>query len=102
MIKIIKAVLVSLVVVMILSSCSRERYREDRKNKMTRRAKIASNYLAAQAIKLTQENIKDKASTEKKSIKRKEKMQDELNKLNATSKAKIPQKQRFKGKFNIY
>ena len=102
MIKIIKAGFLSLVLVLILCSCNRERYREDRKNKMTRRAKIASNYLAAQAVKLTQENIKDKESTEKKSVKRKEQMQEELNKLNATTKVKIPQKQRFKGKFNIY
>jgi hypothetical protein len=101
MVKIIKAGLLSLVLALILISCNRERYREDRKNKMTRRAKVASNYLSAQAVKLTQENIKNKESLEKKSVKRKAKMQEELNELNARTKVKITKKQ-FGGKFNIY
>jgi glutamate-1-semialdehyde aminotransferase len=100
MIKIIKAGILSLVLLLILFSCS-ERYRKDRKNKMTRRAKIASNYLSAQAVKMTQENIKDKESVEKKNVKRKAKLQEELNELNAKTKVKIAKKQ-FGGKFNIY
>jgi glutamate-1-semialdehyde aminotransferase len=100
MIKIIKAGILSLVLLLIWFSCS-ERYRKDRKNKMTRRAKIASNYLSAQAVKMTQENIKDKESVEKKNVKRKAKLQEELNELNAKNKVKIAKKQ-FGGKFNIY
>jgi hypothetical protein len=100
MIRIIKAGLLSIVLVLILTSC-KERYRTDRRNKMTRRAKVASNYLSAQAVKMTQENIKNKETTEKKNVKRKEKMQEELNELNAKSKVKISKKQ-FGGKFNIY
>jgi pyruvate/2-oxoacid:ferredoxin oxidoreductase beta subunit len=102
MTKMIKAGLLSFVLVLMLCSCSRERYREDRKNKMTRRAKVASNYLSAQAVKLTQENIKDKESIEKKNIKRKDKMQEELNKLNASNKVKITKKKEHTGKFKIY
>jgi hypothetical protein len=88
-------------VIALMFSCS-ERYRKDRRNKMTRRAKIASNYLSAQAVKMTQENIADKESVEKKNIKRKDKMQEELNKLNASSKVKVVRKKAHTGKFNIY
>lgn len=83
------------------SSCQRERYRKDRKNKQTRHTIKASDYLAKQAIELTQENIENRESTEKKARKIQEKQQKELNEANRRTSKVAPAK-KHKGNFKFY
>ncbi len=84
-----------------LFSCSGERYRKDKKNRMTRKAKIASEYLQNQAIELTQENIENREETEKEDLKRNQQKQEQLNEINnKSSKVKKPKK--AKGTFKFY
>lgn len=90
----------SLLLLLLALSCYKEQYKKDRKNKMTRRAKIASNYLANQAIELTQENIENKDVTARKAEKRKKRQQKELNELNSRSKVRPVKK--HSGTFNLY
>jgi hypothetical protein len=82
-------------------SCAKERYRADRKNKMTKRATIANDYLANQAVDLTQGNIEKRKSTDKVARKKLEQQQKELNEANAkTSKVKKPKM--HPGNFKFY
>ena len=67
---------------------------------MTKKAKVASDYLANQAVELTQENIDNKESTEKSTHKRKRKQQKELNELN--NRSKVKESKKHSGNFNIY
>lgn len=85
---------------LLISSCAKERYRRDRRNRLTKHAQKASDYLQNQAIELTQENIRNRSATEKKAIKRKNKQQAELNALNARSKIKNSKK--HSGNFTLY
>ena len=83
------------------SSCQKEQYRKDRKNKLTKHAKKSSDYLANQSIELTQNNIAKREVTDKKARKRLEKHQEELNEANQrTSKVKPLKKHR--GNFKFY
>lgn len=82
-------------------SCAKERYRTDRNNKLSKHTEKASDYLAKQSIELTQENIDNRKITERKSRKKLEKQQKELNEANArTSKVKSPKK--HLGNFKFY
>lgn len=95
--------LIPLLCLLILSvaSCTKEQYRTDKNNKLTKHAKKASDYLANQSIELTQSNIEKRGATEKKSRKKLERQQKELNEANArTSKVKSPVK--HKGDFKFY
>lgn len=95
-----KYVVVILLVASGLASCQSERYRKDRKNKMTKHAKKASDYLANQSIELTQNNIEKRKVTDRKSRKRLEKKQKELNEANQrSSKVKAAKKQNLNFKF---
>jgi hypothetical protein len=82
-------------------SCERERYRQDRKNRLSKHTIKASDYLAKQAIELTQENIDNRESTEKKDRKRQEKLQKELNEANKRTSKVAPEK-KHKGNFKFY
>ncbi len=70
----------------LLPSCITERYRENNKNKLSKKAERAENFLAEQAIDITQENIKNKDKKEKKTRKRLQKQQQEINEANAKEK----------------
>lgn len=87
--------------ILLLTACQSERYRKDRKNRVTKHTEKASDYLAKQSIELTQENIDNRKGTDRKSRKRLEKQQRELNEANQrTSKVKSPKKHR--GNFKFY
>lgn len=90
-----------LFILLLLWACQGERYRKDRTNQMTKKAKVASSYLSIQAVKVTHDNIENKPENFKSSRKRMEKMQKDLNELNSkTSKVKKPKK--HSGEFNFY
>lgn len=96
-----KKILTVLLVVLFLTACQSERYRKDRKNKLTKHAEKSSDYLAKQSVELTQENIDNRKGTDRKARKRLEKQQKELNEANErTSKVKSPKK--HKGNFKFY
>jgi hypothetical protein len=94
-------ILIPILLALCLSSCQRERYRTDKKNQLSKETKIANDYLAVQAIEMTQENIEKKESRTKASIKRKNKEQAELEALNSKGKTKKGNK-RHSGIFYIY
>jgi hypothetical protein len=97
-----KTVLLILVLVpLCFLSCQRERYRKDKKNRLSRHAVKASDFLAKQAIEITQENIENRESNEKKARKRQEKLQKELNEANKTTSKVVPVK-KHKGNFKFY
>lgn len=99
--RVLKNTVLVFLLALVLISCNRERYRTDRRNKLTRHTKRASDYLANQSIELTQKNIANKKGTDKKSRKRLEKQQKDLNEANArTSKVKSPKK--HLGNFKFY
>ncbi|MBO9699086.1 MAG: hypothetical protein J7604_02690 [Sporocytophaga sp.] len=83
------------------TTCQSERYRKDRKNKLSKHTIKASDYLAKQAIALTQENIENRENTEKKDRKRQEKLQKELNEANKRTSKVAPVK-KHKGNFKFY
>ena len=83
------------------SSCQKEQYRKDRGNKMTKKSKIASDYLANQAVDLTQDNIEKRGQTEKKSRKELIKKQRELNSANETS-SKVKKGKKHSGNYKFY
>jgi len=86
---------------LIMLACQGERYRRDKNNTMTPKAKVAHRYLSTEAVKFTQNNIENKDENIKKSRKRTEKMQKDLNELNTkTSKVKKPKK--HSGEFKLY
>jgi hypothetical protein len=86
---------------MLLLSCAPERYRKDKANRLSDKADLASDFHAKQAVNFTQRNIDRKDKTEKQTNKRKEKIQDQLNELNAPKKvAKTTRK--HTGRFNLY
>lgn len=97
----LRLLIVIILISMFFFSCQSERYRKDRKNRLTRHAEKASDYLANQSIELTQENIDNRKVTVRKSRKRLEKHQQELNEANQkTSKVKPAKK--HKGNFKFY
>lgn len=92
--------LVSIVVLLLSVGCVGERYRKDKNNRMTRKAKIANDYLAQQAVKLTKFNLSRKEKNEQIALKRKRRAQNRLNDLN--SKSNVRQKGKHSGDFIIY
>ncbi len=91
----------ALIFIILLAACQKERYRQNKTHKMTKKAKLANRYLATQSEKLTQKNIENKPENAKKSQKRNEKIQKDLNELNTkTSKVKKPKK--HSGEFKLY
>lgn len=90
---------VNTVLIMILfffCSCQTERYRTDRRNRLTKKAEQASDYLAKQSIELTQENIENKEKNRRRARRRLERLQRALNELNAQSK-----KEKTKGSHQV-
>lgn len=97
----LRGILLGVLVIMLIQGCYKERYRKDRTNKMTTKAKKASKYLSIQAEVVTGKNIENKDANSKKSQKKMEKMQKDLNELNTkTSKVKKPKK--HSGEFKLY
>lgn len=95
------SIVVTILISIFFFSCQSERYRKDRKNRLTRHAEKASDYLANQSIELTQEDIDNRKVTDRKSRKRLERHQKELNEANQrTSKVKPAKK--HKGNFKFY
>jgi hypothetical protein len=82
-------------------SCTKEQYKTDNKNKMTKKESYASDYLAKQAVELTQENMKNRETNEKAAIKRNSKEQERLNNLNEKS-SKVKKSKKHSGNFAIY
>lgn len=96
-------VYILLLFVTVSSACQRERYRKDRTNKLTRKAKKAQHYLAEQAKEITQENIAEKDVISKRNRKRQLKEQERLNELNAnSSKVKKDRNTKHEGKYSFY
>ena len=86
--KILQIALYMLLTSIVLTSCITERYRENHKNKLSKKAERAENFLAEQAIDITQENIQNKDKKEKKTRKRLQKQQEEINEANAKENSK--------------
>ncbi|WP_037573878.1 hypothetical protein [Sporocytophaga myxococcoides] len=86
---------------LLFTACQSERYRKDRKNKLSKHTIKASDYLAKQAIELTQGNIENRENTEKKDRKRQEKLQKELNEANKRT-SKVAPVNKHKGNFKFY
>lgn len=99
--RVFKTVVVLIALALLFSSCQSERYRKDRKNKLTKHADKASDYLANQAVEMTQENIKNRKTTDKKSRKRLEKQQKELNEANNRA-SKVKPLKKHRGNFKFY
>jgi septin family protein len=99
--RVLKIALVHIALVLLFSACQSERYRKDRENKLTKHADKASDYLADQAVTMTQENIKNRNTTEKKSRKRLEKQQKELNEANNRA-SKVKPLKKHRGDFKFY
>jgi len=95
------AIILLTLVSFIFTTCQSERYRKDRKNKLSKHTVKASDYLAKQAIELTQENIENRESKEKKDRRRQEKLQRELNEANKRTSKVVPIK-KTKGNFKFY
>jgi len=86
---------------MLMVSCAPERYRKDKANRMSDKAALANDFHAKQAINFTQRNLDRKEKTERKTNKRKEKIQEQLNELNAPKKV-VRTTRRHTGRFNLY
>jgi Flp pilus assembly protein TadB len=86
-----------LISVLIIQSCNVERYRRDRRNRMSARAKKSQHYLSKQAKEITAKNIKGKDAKFKEAEKRKAKQQEDLNALNRPKNKKV-----HTGKFIVY
>lgn len=99
--RVLKIALVHIAFALLFSACQNERYRKDRKNKLTKHADKASDYLADQAVTMTQENIENKNTTSKKSRKRLEKQQKELNEANNRA-SKVKPLKKHGGDFKFY
>jgi len=84
-----------------LFACTGERYREDKKNKLTRRAQIANDYLANQAVELTKENNENRDKNSRKSRKNLVKQQKALNEANSNT-SKVKPTKKHSGNFRFY
>lgn len=92
------AIFILLITSLIMQSCNSERYRRDRRNKMSTRAKNSQHYLSKQAKQITAKNIKGKDAKFKEAEKRKAKQQEDLNELNRPKNRKV----QSTGKFIVY
>ena len=91
----------SFLFVLLFSSCQKDRFRSDSKNRMTRKATIANDYLANQSIEITQSNIEKREVTDKKSRKKLARQQKELNEANQSS-SKVKKPKRHSGNYKFY
>lgn len=89
------------IVILLLFSCQRDRYRHDNKNRMTKEAKTATTFLSDQAVELTQDNIDHRDQKVKKATKRAKKEQKELNELNENT-SKVKRKGNEEVEFKFY
>jgi hypothetical protein len=87
--------------VLIFFSCTKETYREDKANQLSKKAKKSQNFLEKQAHVLTSENIENRDKNVKKATKENAKLQKELNTANAKT-SKATKKSKYSGEFNIY
>lgn len=92
---------IGIIILSMLGSCNGERYRTDRKNKLTKKAKIASDYLANQAVEITQQNIDTRQTNEKSARRALNKQQSELNEANAKT-SKVKKQKKHAGNFKFY
>lgn len=87
--------------ILIFFSCTKETYRSDKANQLTKKAKKSQNFLGRQAHELTSENIENRDKNVKKATKENNKKQKELNAANARA-SKATKKNNFSGEFTIY
>ena len=89
-----------LLFLLMATSCFKETYRKDRRNKMTKKSRIANYFHSKQAVKITQDNLDKKEIKVKKGLKEREKQQREM--VNKGDKSKGLSKPKHEGKFAFY
>jgi len=83
------------------TSCQKGRYQKDRKNKLSKSVKKADDFIAKQAIKITQDNNEDRAVEVEKSLNKLKRDQKEL-KAAGKKIRKNKESPKFSGDFKFY
>lgn len=92
---------VCVISILLCSSCFSERYRTDRRNRLTEKQKVQNDFHANQAVELTQENIENRDVNKKAARKRNTVIQEQLNELNA-KESKVKPAKKHSGNFKFY